>query len=281
MADPIPNRLIQTAKRRLLPIKEQASAAAAQALNPGCEYCFFDDAGVQDFIASEFPQHLAIFRGFPYKIQQFDFFRYLVVYRLGGFYLDLDVMLVRNLEPLGPAGCVFPFEELSLNSFFRENCKLDWELGNYAFGAASGHPLLGAIIDNCVRAQRDPGWVSPLLRRVPRPFRQEYEVLYTTGPGLVTRTFAENPALSSSVRILFTDDVCDPANWHHFGEYGAHFMSGSWRLQQNLLLRFARRFWEGRALRRALAFGRAMGPRRSQVDLQAPENLERSVRVGA
>src|SRR5438105_2901732 len=37
---------------------------------------------------------------------------------------------------------------------------MDWDLGNYAFGAAAGHPLLRAISDNCVRAQTDLGWVQ-------------------------------------------------------------------------------------------------------------------------
>ena len=53
--------------------------------------------------------------------------------------------------------CVFPFEELTLSRLLRHH-GIDWEIGNYAFGAEAGHAFLEAVIENCVRAQRDrPG----------------------------------------------------------------------------------------------------------------------------
>src|SRR5439155_988054 len=79
---------------------------------------------------------------------------------------------------------------------------IDWEIGNYAFGAAPGHPFLRAIIENCVRAQEDPAWVEPMMAGIPRPFRSGFDVLNTTGPGLVTRTLAENPQLARTVNVL-------------------------------------------------------------------------------
>ena len=87
---------------------------------------------------------------------------------------------------------------------------MDWEIGNYAFGAAAGHPFLDAIIKNCVRAQQHPEWAEAMMKSIPRMFRDEYFVLATTGPGLVSRTLAEYPGACDQVKVLFPEDVCDP-----------------------------------------------------------------------
>src|SRR5205814_2236379 len=107
---------IQTGKSRDLPPLARAAAKSLQLLHPDWEYVFFDDADVVRFVATEFPQHQQVFDSFPHRIQRFDFFRYLAVLRLGGFYFDLDVFLSTELTELLPHRCVFPFEELTLNT---------------------------------------------------------------------------------------------------------------------------------------------------------------------
>lgn len=259
----IPRRIIQTGKTRALPLVEQAALAGMLALNPGFEHVYFTDADVDALIDREFPQHRAVFDAFPHKIQRFDFFRYLAVFKLGGFYFDLDVFLARGLGDLCTAECVFPFEELTLSRFLRRERGLDWEIGNYAFAARAGHPFLGAVIENCVRAQRDPTWAAPMLRDIPAPFRAGFEVLNTTGPGLLSRTLAENPGLAPSIRVLFPNDVRDERAWHKFGDYGVHLMAASWRGKGGLLRRRLAMMWETRRRRQCAAESATLGPSRS------------------
>jgi len=258
----IPARIIQTAKSRDLPLMAQAAAVNLQCLNPGFEYRLFDDAEVNAFIREEFPQYWHLFQGFPQRIQKYDFFRYLAVFRLGGFYFDTDVFLARGLDELRTKSCVFPFEELTINRCLRREYGMDWELGNYAFGAAAGDLFLKAVIDNCVRAQVHPAWVSPMMQGIPQWFRSDFEVLNTTGPGLVSRTFAENPEFAKSVHVLFLDDVCDNQTWHHFGNYGVHAMEGSWRSRGSYLRRRLGNLWEAWASRRGLEESRRLGKTR-------------------
>src|ERR1043166_327159 len=229
MESRIPARIIQTGRSHDLPLSGQAARASLKCLNPDFEYRFFDDDEVRGFVRTEFPDYREVFADFPIPIQKYDFFRYLAVYRLGGFYFDLDVFLATGLHGLLSASCVFPFEELTISTYLRRHCQLDWEIGNYAFGAAAGHPFLQAIIENCIRAQRDPNWIKPMMEGIPRPFRAEFHVLNTTGPGLVSRTLAENPELATDVTILFPDDVCDERTWHKFGNFVWNFRMGSWR----------------------------------------------------
>jgi mannosyltransferase OCH1-like enzyme len=153
----IPKLIIQTGKDRHLRPIEKAAVGTLRLLHPEPEwkYLFFGDNDINAFIAREFPEYRETFRSFPRVIQRIDFFRYLAIFRLGGFYFDLDVFLYEKINDLCAKSCVFPFEELTLSQFLRERHKLDWEIGNYAFGAAPGSPFLKAAIENCIRSQRD------------------------------------------------------------------------------------------------------------------------------
>lgn len=274
MYNAIPKHIIQTDKSSDLPLLSRAAVANVRLLNPEFEYLFFDDAQVEVFIDTQFPEYRHVFNSFPVRIQQYDFFRYLAIYRFGGFYFDMDVFLASSLSPLLEFGCVFPFEELTLNRFLRSEYGMDWEIGNYAFGAAAGHPFLHAVIENCIRAQKDMAWTRAIMRPIPQVFHKEFFVLNTTGPGLLSRTLAEYPDAAAQVTVLFPENVCDPEYWHKFGEYGVHAMEGSWRERKGV---FRRRLfaawmsWERRkALVEALRRGRSRSLEFSRQERQAP-----------
>ncbi len=230
-------------------------------LNPDFEYKFFDDQQVKQFVLEKFPQYHSVFESFRFPIQRYDLFRYLAIYHHGGFYFDVDVMLASGLSSLLQHGCVFPFEGLTLSGFLRER-GMDWEIGNYGFGAAPGHPFIKAIIENCVRAQRDPDWVNPAMRGMPLFSRSEFFVLNSTGPGLVSRTLAERPELAQTVTVLFPEDVCNPASWNQFGNLGVHFMEASWRPGRGVVHKRLAQLSEAAHLRRRLNESRKLGKTR-------------------
>ena len=63
----IPRRIIQTDKSRELPLLARAATMNLRLLNPDFEYVFFDDAQVEDFIDTEFPQYRPVVESFsPY-----------------------------------------------------------------------------------------------------------------------------------------------------------------------------------------------------------------------
>lgn len=238
----------------------KASSCSLKLLHPDWEYIFFTDDDIERFVADEFPKYRSTFDAFTEPIQRVDFFRYLAVFRLGGFYFDLDVLLSRPLTDLLGCESVFPFEELTLNRFLRRRYKMDWELGNYAFGAAPGNPFLGAVIENCMRAQTDPAWLRPMIKGVCSLRRAEFYVFNTTGPALVSRTFAERPELAAKVKVLFPNDVCDRSNWHLFGDYGIHLMSSSWVPKGNSLRRRVGNRLDALSLARLLPESHRLGP---------------------
>ena len=238
----IPKRIIhifvQSDRNRPLPLMCRACAENARLLNPDFDYCFFDNDGVPAFLEKEFPEYVDVFNRFPYPIQRYDFFRYLAVYRLGGFYFDMDVFLSRSLAPLLRHEAVVSVEDLTFNSFLRREYGVDFEIGNYAFGFSAGHPFMKAVIDNCVKGQRDPAWAGRLLDGVPWVLHSQFIVPCSTGPALMTRTLAENPHLRSSLELLVPTELRDGAKWRYFGDYGVHVSAGTWRRQDSSLRSF-------------------------------------------
>jgi len=260
----IPKRIIQTGKSSEQALRTRAMMSNLRLLHPDYEYLFFDDSAVNAFINQEFPQYREVFDSFRFPIQRFDFFRYLAIYRYGGFYFDLDVLLASSLNQLLEFGCVFPFEGMTFSRFLRTRYGMDWEIGNYGFGAAPGHPFLAAIIENCVRAQKDVEWVKPMMRGLPLLSKPEFYVLNTTGPGLVSRTLAENPEIANTVTVLFPDDVCDFNKWNRFGDLGVHLMEGTWRINTGRVRRRLARNWEAWTMGRLLKDSMLLGKTRQQ-----------------
>jgi hypothetical protein len=262
----IPKLIIQTGPGKL-PLLLQAAIVNVKLLHADFEHRLYDDADVDAFVTKYFPEYRTEYKSFPFRIQRYDFFRYLAIFQFGGFYLDLDMFLVRDVKPILSSKCIFPFEQLAPRRYFWRHFQMDWQIGNYAFGAEPKHPFLAAVIENCLRAKRMPGWVKPMMEGVPRILRDDVYVLNTTGPGMLSRTLAENPQFAESVSVLFPDDVCNRGSWYQFGEYGVHSMAGSWRPESSMLRRFVVRLWTERNLRGILVEGRARGKTRTVLSL--------------
>lgn len=264
MKNGIPKRIFQMDKSEHLPPLLHATTTSVKVHNQDFEYVFLDDPAVEDFIDTNFKGYRSILDSVPFRIQKYDLVRYLIIYEYGGFYFDTDMLLNAPLRDLCESACVFPFERLSWSSYLRNNYGMDWEVGNYAFGATARHPFLAAVIENCLRGFRDKQWAEQMTQGLPRLLRNELYVIYTTGPGLVTRTLAEFANAHEHIRILFPDDVLDKANgWNRFGKYGVHLGVGSWRASHNSL----RRRWLNTISRknelRAISRGQALGTSRS------------------
>ena len=280
MHDKIPARIIHVscppAGESQLSLLHQAALANAKALHPNFEHVLFGNTEMEEFVREEFPECRAAMASFSQRIQRADFFRYLAVYRLGGFYFDLDVLLARNISPLLDHTCVLSFEELTLNKFLRRSYGMDWEVANYAFGAAPQNAFIGALIENCLRFVREPAWGYQMMQGVPRAIWDVLLVPFTTGPGMVSRTLAENPHLAKDVTILFPEDVCDEGTWHQFGNFGIHLQQGAWRSRHSYLRRRLANLWESWMRRRLRRESCAKGKSRSlpltrAVGVQKPQ----------
>ncbi|GAC1409885.1 MAG: hypothetical protein NVSMB6_10040 [Burkholderiaceae bacterium] len=97
----IPKLIHQTSSTKDLPAELQQNIANLKALNPDWEYRFYDDNDIHVFLKSNYNKRILEYfnRINPvYGAARADLFRYLLVYKLGGVYLDIKSTATRPLN---------------------------------------------------------------------------------------------------------------------------------------------------------------------------------------
>lgn len=94
----IPRLIHQTWRTIEIPEKWKPFVEKVQELNPGWSYKLWTDKENLDFVKNEFPEFFPIFFALPRPILKADIIRYLLMYKLGGVYLDLDYEVLRPFD---------------------------------------------------------------------------------------------------------------------------------------------------------------------------------------
>nr|WP_314750233.1 glycosyltransferase [uncultured Porphyromonas sp.] len=188
---PIPKRIHQIflgKPAHLLPEEIQGNMQHLQSLNPDWEYHLWSDEDVEPFILEYYNEEvLRYFRMVSpmYRAAQADFLRYLIIYTLGGVYLDIKSTI---LEPLDET--LLPSDR---NIIYHWNNEVEGPYKGYGFYpdlprdrfpygefpqtfiiSSPGHPILRAVILDVMRNLDSYS-----------PFRTDvglWGVLRTTGP---------------------------------------------------------------------------------------------------
>lgn len=211
----IPKIIHQTCKTDEIPAHLQGYQKTVRDLHPGWEYHLWTDVRNEAFVRAEYPDFLDIFLRLPQNIMRADVIRYLLMYKLGGLYMDLDYEMLK------------PFDLLD------QNIVLPWEftnlgpgkdiIANAVFAATPGHPFFKMVIDD--------------LKAHP-PLAADADVLYTTGPGFLSRIFWE--AKESGMKLYTPEPMWFSPRPPHTDRryrailkqgvsYGIHHCVGSWR----------------------------------------------------
>tara|TARA_B100000282_G_scaffold239491_1_gene182222 strand:+ start:867 stop:1547 length:681 start_codon:yes stop_codon:yes gene_type:complete len=215
--------IIQTWKSRELPSHYIPFYENLMKHKNNWNYLFFDDNDIVKFIQTKMPTYYDFFKNLQFKIQQIDFFRYLVIYYYGGLYLDLDVFIDSDLQDLRLYDCAFPIELKNINDTLLVNKNQNFLIGNYAFYAKPRHPFIKSIIDHITNPKITIQDIELGCKHNNDPSEQVF-VYYTTGPILVSYTYS-NYANKNSITLLQPEPFKDNC----FGKYGSHKMYGSWK----------------------------------------------------
>tara|TARA_B100000900_G_C20531778_1_gene696650 strand:- start:140 stop:817 length:678 start_codon:yes stop_codon:yes gene_type:complete len=222
--------IIQTWKSRELPSHYIPFYENLMKHKNNWNYLFFDDNDIVEFIKTKMPTYYDFFKNLQFKIQQIDFFRYLVIYYYGGLYLDLDVFIDSDLQDLQLYDCAFPIELKNINDTLLVNKNQNFLVGNYAFYAKPRHPFIKSIIDHITNPKITIQDIELGCQHNNDPSEQVF-VYYTTGPILVSYTYS-NYENKNSITLLQTEPFKDNC----FGKYGSHKMYGSWKNNTNIVL---------------------------------------------
>jgi len=107
----IPKLIHQTWKTDLIPKQWVSLVNKVKELNPDWSYKLWTDKENDEFVRKEFPEFYGIFSLFPRSIMKADVIRYLLMFRFGGVYLDLDYEVLKPFN-FGDKLVVLPLEDI-------------------------------------------------------------------------------------------------------------------------------------------------------------------------
>lgn len=194
-------------------------------LNPHFFHIVWDRKQAQQLIRAHYKEHEALFARFPHEIQRCDFIRFCILHRYGGVYADMDYK------------CCKPFDA--------------W-ISKYdlCFVESPNNPGTEPIVSNSLmiaRTRNHPFWkvlmveVHHALERFSLLTRH-FEVMYTTGPGLLTHVFR---VYRFRYRLgMLPSDLFHPLSLHkreltseeRDRAYAIHYGTGSWEAFDSKLL---------------------------------------------
>ena len=208
----IPRTIHQTFPTKGLPPALADSVAAMRALNPDWEYKLYDDAAIESFVERHYGRRmLTRYRSINprYGAARADLFRYLLLYKEGGVYLDIKSTTRSPLTQM-----LRPDDQYLLSKWrnARGERFRGWgvyddlahipggEFQQWFIVASPAHPLLRAVILSVLRNLRV---YSPARHGVGR-----LAVLRTTGP--IAYTLSVTPLLSQHPhRVVESDKDLD------------------------------------------------------------------------
>lgn len=212
----IPKLIHQTAKTKDIPEKWQGFQKRLIELHPDWTYKLWTDEDNDAFVKKEFPDYYPVFVGFPKNIMRADVIRYLLMYRLGGLYMDLDYEMLKPFDLLDH-DIVLPWE--SSGEFGPGKDKI----ANAIFASSPGHPFWKMVLDRIAANG---------------PYNADIDVEKTTGPEFISGVF--NDAVKNGMTFY-----CPPRDWFNPRtprgpraykaildsgvSYGIHHCHGTWR----------------------------------------------------
>ena len=205
----IPKIIHQTYKTADLPDDWKDTPRIWNETHPGWRYEFWTDERNRDFIATNYPWFLEQFDAYPNGIQRADAIRYFILYHYGGVYADLDIVPIRNIEPmLGDAELVLPeTPNVGLTN---------------AFMAASEHNDFMRYLTTQLQPYANK-WYH---------VTRHWQIITSTGPTFIWKMANQYDGPSSMLRVpasvwgkcLICQDTCPVVE----GGYLRHLVGDSW-----------------------------------------------------
>lgn len=145
----IPRRIIQTNNRYTEVFHENLSFKRR---NPHYIYLFYNNSEADKFVRDHMSKTIwQAYQLMPKRILKVDYFRYIVIYVLGGFYSDFDTECLRPIDTWTDnqhpdhVGFMVGIEAESPN--WQRDYARPLQLCQWTFGAVPHHPILKRLID--------------------------------------------------------------------------------------------------------------------------------------
>lgn len=142
--------------------------------HPDWEYIYWDKVRMDSFVHDYYPFYMDIYNKFPYDVMRWDVIRYMILYKIGGLYVDFDYECLESIEPiLGEWNCCLGLEPQQHGDLFNRK----QVLGNALMASVAKNSFLKNVLEH-VFSQR----TNDVSNRF-------FYVLNTTGPFMLTDVY--------------------------------------------------------------------------------------------
>lgn len=142
--------------------------------HPDWEYIYWDKARMDSFVHDYYPFYMDIYNKFPYDVMRWDVIRYMILYKIGGLYVDFDYECLESIEPiLGEWNCCLGLEPQQHGDLFNRK----QVLGNALMASVAKNSFLKNVLEH-VFSQR----TNDVSNRF-------FYVLNATGPFMLTDVY--------------------------------------------------------------------------------------------
>jgi mannosyltransferase OCH1-like enzyme len=134
----IPNIIFQTYKSDKLPWITKWHIKKMRRINSDYDYQFYDDARIDQFIQNEFDAEVySLYKKIKFGAAKADFFRYAILFKYGGVYVDIDSLITKKLSDF-----ILPTDQAIISLESNLKYYVQWALVYEA-----GHPFLKKTLD--------------------------------------------------------------------------------------------------------------------------------------
>ena len=178
-------------------------------MNPEYEHRYMDDKQAEEFVLNEYGKHWhEIFVNCPVGVMRGDLWRYLVIYKYGGVYTDLDTHCWKPIS-------TWIKEDKDMIICPENNV----HFCQWTFAAAPEHPIIKSVLDRILEAFKNPDYTEP------------HFVHKLTGPYIWTDGILSALNINDKIDLIYGNgvDVCNSSP--KAKEYNLYCYGGDeWRI---------------------------------------------------
>ena len=160
----IPKIIHQTWKTNKIPDQWKDAVQTCKSVNTDFKYILWTDKTMDKFVKKYYPYFYKTYNSYKYNIQRCDVFRYLVLYKYGGIYIDMDIICNKKLHKL-----------LHYDLVLAHSSNIETSFTNAFFMVIPNHPFFKYCIDH----------LSENINNY-QYFGKHLHVMYSTGPSFLT-----------------------------------------------------------------------------------------------
>lgn len=200
----------QSWSTKFLPVKYKSNQLTLKKYFKDCKFKLWTDEDNDIFIKEKFPDFYPIYSNYNNKINQVDSARFFYLYEYGGLYIDLDVLLKKDIKPLLDQSCCL-FSQDSNKSYYNHK-NLKFYIDSMCMYSEPKNKFIKNIIDHLYKNE----FVN---------IENVLDNVFVTGPGMVTNLYN---SLKPDIKLNHNKIIVKHDLGLYEDIYGIHYCNNTW-----------------------------------------------------